>query len=76
MPFLPPAALQAAACSTHQQACLDQGGRWGRGREARAEGQDSERIQGNVLHTAAVNGSIHPTGAEWDRGQEVGTETG
>jgi hypothetical protein len=35
----------AAAYSAHHQACLDQeskGGRWGRGREARAQGQDRE----------------------------------
>lgn len=57
-----------------------QRGRWGRGREARAEGQDRERIQGNVSSQgclqAAVNGSVQaPVRAEWDVGAR-GRNTG
>lgn len=79
LPFLPPHQLRRQL-PAHQRACLDKGskgGRWGREREARAEGQDRERIQGNVSsHGCRQWEYPGPGRVEWDREQEVGIETG
>lgn len=53
------------------------GGGAGRGREARAEGQDRERMQGNApSHGCRQWEYPGPGRVEWDREPEVGRETG